>query len=496
MTGSLRAGSYASENRQAALCGRLEPCLKLGQSYSMSTSPRIPSTAFPPSIAMARKTPLESAPAWCFTALLASLYNPAFVFLRLNRYEWSFALTFLLIGLSSVSVRRRYGTWLSTPRLLRLALLTWAVAAGIATINGLLSGNRPYRVAADLAQFLEFGLLVWIAYEVLSRQSQLIVVLRNALVILLAGLCTERVIFALRDWEAIGHWPHVQNIQKAVVSGGRVDAIYSPAPAIVLPVLLAFALVTLKEFRRGPFVLLSAGGILATLSVLLSFKRTLWAAQVVAVGVVALAAIDRRWRRRALFLGPIAALLVSLGLASLLVVLDVDPDRIPLVNRVTYTVEQFRSNSPGVQSRALEYRVTADNLAERPVLGRGFGALYFGLKRGEWEHKHFLHNTWLAVLLRMGLMGFTLVGVFALLIARFLAQGWKNSRNASEKALVYGALAAIAGLLVQSLTMGTLLTHPVTAWAGALLGLTCAVIDGAGPHSAVRNLQSNRGKAA
>src|SRR5205814_1550117 len=85
--------------------------------------------------------------------------------------------------------------------------------------------------------------------------------------------------------------------------------------------------------------------------------------------------------------------------------------------------------------------------------------------------RHFVHDTFLAVLLRTGLIGF---GLFLVFLLGVVGEGFSRSKRQSDdwqRLIVLTATAALIGGAAISLTADALLRHPFASYYGVLIGL-------------------------
>jgi len=415
-------------------------------------------------------------PTWALVLLLASFYNPAVTFARLNLSIWSYAVTFgLFATASAVLLLRRRGTFPRSWRTAGFALTILTIVTCMAALNGLWHGNDLQYIISDTAQVLELAGFCWLTMALLWHFGGVRLLLGALLPIFLVTAAWEQFLYQVQDTPLLRALYSAPALRTTTLGNGFVLAAFNPAPAIYLPVLAAVLLLARRHLPRWARVCLYLALVFAMMSVAQSFKRSVWLAEAVAV-VIILALSTRvlplaRVARLALgsvLMGGVmvgALGLIPRGGTSLLHLIG---------DRIAYTSVQFETKAnPGIESRRSEYTVVGKGLEQSPILGAGLGAKYIGhVPEGGLAKKHFMHNTFLAVTFRMGVVGLSaLLATLAVLVLTPLGR-LRSMKDPLETALVIGSLASVSMLALQALTTGTLLSHPFAAYGGFLLGLT------------------------
>ncbi len=410
-------------------------------------------------------------PEWGAILILCSLYNPLVAYTRLGQEEWSLLLTYLLAA-ATVAVllirparkgffqRTWFPFWL-------LGLFSATVV--LAALVGLGRGNPIHYVLSDLSQMGEFALVFLVALELGFRTSSVGKVLAVPLLVFAATLAWEQALYWLVAGGFLAAAPWGGGIRTALLAEGRTLAAFSPAPALVLPMIASvfiFGRRTLPIWVRTTILLCLPMGVL---SVVFSFKRSVWIAEAAGFAMLFLMALKLWGIKRAGRYGFAVGSGVLMALAFLALVRIDDRSLLSLaISRLEYTFVQIEGSLPGVESRASELSATLEGLKSSPLLGRGLGALYVGYSRGNVQEKHFMHNTFLSLLYRMGVFGLLMVTG---LMFVFLVVVWNRLSRAERgfgKALASGALASLVVMVLLAVTTGTLFTHPYAAYAGFL----------------------------
>ncbi len=220
-------------------------------------------------------------------------------------------------------------------------------------------------------------------------------------------------------------------------------------------------------FARRQRALAALGMALTTVATVTGLTRGLWLAS--GVGCALILAVVPGWRRRAAAAGVgVAAAVLLLGGASLVHSVFGAPDPgAALLDRIRYTGEQlFHPINQVQERRVIETSDVLTLAVHSPVFGYGLGAQYIGptgytpldTTIGE---RHFVHDGYLAILLRLGLLGLVAYGWLAV---RFLARALAYARASmprTDAVAVTAVVAGFAGLLVFSVTSDYLMRHPM-----------------------------------
>lgn len=423
---------------------------------------------------------LLMAPTWTVILLLLILYNPLVAYARLALEPWSYGATFTLLGMGLVAlalkrVRPLPRWWVP----IGFASVLFCFVAAVSALWGLSGANDPIRVLSDFLQVFELPLVLWVSALALWSHGSATRMIKVAFWAFLVSVVWELVVYSLGG---AGPWALVEPaaLQPAKLPTGRVLAGFSVVPTVFFPVLLSVLLVGRQRLSTVSTWMVGLAFALSGLSVVLSFKRSVWIGELLgALLILTIYLLLKPWwmAKRTLRRTVGVALLIVVGVAL-----------VPIGNRSAYevvarraelTLEQLGSgSSPGIEARRLEYLVVLNDIRESPLLGRGLGREFVGLSRGRLEFKHFIHNTYLAILHRMGLAG--LSTLLALLLMGFgsILLRLRSVAGALEQAIALGCVAGFATLAVHTVTTGLLLTHPVALYAGASLGVAMYLVSG------------------
>lgn len=416
-----------------------------------------------------------AAPYWGLVVLLLSFYNPAVAFLRLNIEVWSYVLTLGLFGATALAflLQRRRGLP-SSWRGVKAALCALGAVILVAGLYGFFRGNAVRYVVSDLIQNLELVGFFWLTAALLLHYGRLRFILATILVVALVTLAWEQILYFTEGSAFFRLLPQSEALYPAVLGGRHVLAGSSRAPAVLLPIVVSVLLLgwrVVSPWWRA--CLLGCLG-LSAFSVALSFKRTIWGAEILALLVVFVLAFRVLPLVKILRLAILAIAAAGVFVSVLAFTSWNGSSLLSQIRaRAAYTITQLQDQTnPGVESRRSEYMVVLHELQEAPFLGKGLGAEYRGHTPGhKLAEKHFMHNTFLAIAFRMGGVGLVVflaaLAYFVLLPVRRL----DRRMDRLDQALVIGSLASFCMMAAQGLTMGTFLSHPVSAYGGFFLGM-------------------------
>jgi O-antigen ligase len=216
-------------------------------------------------------------------------------------------------------------------------------------------------------------------------------------------------------------------------------------------------------------------------ALLYSFSRSAWLAAVLVIpatwgGLLAYRHRVPLRRPAALLLGTLALALSVLYLAREPIMQRITEEQGPILEALTSGNLDEVPDTTSFGIRLHLYRVFWRHFRTSPWLGEGVGASRIAiLNNGNprlTEFVHF-HNSYLDILLQLGLVGFGFFAVLAVLLARALRRGLQRHRELSDILLL-----AAGGLLIVALvalTDLTLIGHRGIFLVGLLGGIIYAV---------------------
>ena len=449
----------------------------------------------------------ERAPFVCLTAALAYLVSPINFWLLFRHTDWlnaypsrtdlglaaAPALALLALGgLAVLAVNPIAAIRAAWTGLLAKAIWLLAAIGVVSGVYGLLRHNSLGLIASDflpIAELVGFYFLTTNSVKSLSDAMTLALWTVGSLTITIV----LRVYFFLPAVDAL---PNFADGYQHGLYGTGVTALYVIGRIMPrLPLLQSAAWLmpfTLAYAFRGPDkrirLALAAASALLAIAIYLSFERGLWLFAAVGIGIVVLEGVRGSWRRlpsrRSLLVGLAIGLLAYGAVAA---VIRAEPATTAL-NRLGYTLVQLNSVNPLSHKRQDELKGILADLqpgvvgGPRPallVLGIGLGATYQG-PTGSLDTnyvaqahntKHYTYDTYLAVLLRMGIAGELglLIAFGAFALYAFLV--WWRSPTPVARILGAAAIGALAGVAVMSFVDPYLLAHPITIFEGVTAAL-------------------------
>lgn len=412
-------------------------------------------------------------------AILVLVYNPAVANLRLSVLVWNYVATFALIGMvffvvvtrKVVGKARGQKPWWENTYLVTAAFVSYLC---VSAMHGWLRGNSMNYVISDFAQMLELPLMYWLTVQVLRLT-------RKEKSVLIFALLT----FVITStWELILYLAHDATLATGVTDASLVLPIsigeellvrnLGDIPALFLPVLIALLVLARRRLSFKARLVIATGLFTSFLNVILTFGRSVWMGQLIALMFLMWAFV--RLRRFTTTAKLLSLLLVMVLLAIVLYSIPASRDIWSLPRLVTgralYTVQQFTKGSSGFDMRLSEYRIVLDIFATSPIIGMGLGLQYIGhLASGEMGLKHWLHNTYLALLSRTGLIGILLMVCFFGTLVVGIIRRIKFVSDVRHQAIAIGVVASLLAFVVQSVSWGTLFSHPIPVYLGFGLGL-------------------------
>jgi O-antigen ligase len=154
-----------------------------------------------------------------------------------------------------------------------------------------------------------------------------------------------------------------------------------------------------------------------------------------------------------------------------------------IFQRIQYTSTQLsHSEDPVMGRRLAEARSALGQIFHSPIFGKGLGGTYkefTGSSSAELEfgERHYIHNTYLQILLRMGIIALISYLWLALTFLRSGISIFHSMEPGLYKGLVLGFLASYIGLSVVSLSADQILRHPTGAFVGTSMAMVYILQD-------------------
>ncbi len=282
------------------------------------------------------------------------------------------------------------------PGFVRLGALALVVLAALPTAIGLAAGHGVEAVLRDLIPLLYLFLPVLLVARPVDSPA-----LQRALLI---GLVLIAALFTARHFAATG-------LRVATAHGINDGLLYlANSPALPFAALIGAVLASRPE-RMHPLARLAAAALCA--AGLAALVLTLQRAALLAVGLGLLALLLVRLRARAIWL-----LLLPAALALAFALLGEE-----IMTAAGLLIEKTRTL--GTNARLVELDAVADRLGEDPgswAFGLGWGARFDSPAVGG-MHVGYTHSLFSYALLKAGVLGVVLIGLYAALVLLALARG-------------------------------------------------------------------------
>jgi O-antigen ligase len=328
------------------------------------------------------------------------------------------------------------------PRSLRLAAL-------LLLVSGLLGGFRATVPVQSLLQVVQYAFVFFVQIPVILTIARSRAMVHAALGLFLSGYLVV-VVIAFTS----------QNVQLA----GRVVPFFSGNPnelasptILMVPFVLYFAL---DLWRRGFYLtVLVCGAAILTLmiwSLTASASRGSTAATMVSLIVFVL--FRNGWERaRTILLRLVMVALGLIVLGSAIYWTNVFPDTLRI--RIERTIGPDASGQSVADERIALDRAGLKEFVSSPLVGTGFDNFqYVGQFYDDAATYHAPHNLWIQFLAQAGLLG---MGAFGFIIVRWfvlMLRTQSRVRSKSDRQLLWAFLAAMAGLMVNSM-LSPLILH-------------------------------------
>ena len=352
-----------------------------------------------------------------------------------------------------LSARQR----LATP--LVPAALIFMLVIAVASVSGLVYKGVYLTRMVEASRIFSYYLMFFVTLLCIRGRRELKVLLVASYVMALVVSVLMFVQFAAGGRFKVFLGSNIR-IESFGTRSGRILPPGSDLVWLVIPFVIAW--IPLASARIRPYVTMSLGLLLGGL--LLTFTRTVWIGTI--VSMILMVILGRGQVRR----GTIKMLLaVAAFVALLFVVLSLTST--DEENYVTPYIKRFTSifhpetydQSTSAGARYLEILEAWPKVAQSPWLGIGVGGIY--RYQEAWDDRlqahylqpvYYMHNGYFLLLTDAGILG--LATCLAMFVTFFLRAHkiYRRLRSPTEQAIVLGAIASVASVMVGAIMQPTL----------------------------------------
>ena len=384
-----------------------------------------------------------------------------------------------LLGLAAFGCLFSPVTHLNTVSLpVRRSVWFFGVCGLLSAAKGLWLGNSSEYVIGDLFQVEEFVAVFILVSLLVNNETIGVRLLKCAL----GATYVNSVWQLVQSATGLSIGEGLPSVDSDV--GGFVSRTISLDAIYVFVVVVS--LYRVIPVRRRYWLWILLGPTVANL--VFSFTRGVWVASTVGF-LTCTWLLSKEQRLRLL---KVAALIVF-GIAAISSVWQIggEGSQVSLLDaiqaRLWFGMSQVQQGWEGdihVQTRRfVEIAMIAPQVMSSPFLGTGMGALYsidaaamFAESTGLIDY-HYMHNLYLRVAFRMGLLGLAAFCFVLYFYFRSSLRHYFAMPDDSLRALTAGLIAAVAAQVVLSMTSPTLLEHPMAGLAGCTMALTLRFVD-------------------
>ena len=342
-----------------------------------------------------------------------------------------------------------------------LLTLLFLLAVLVQLVHGISRGAQVNEAGAEARTLLGYGVLL-VALPILRDARQ-----RRRLVRALTGAALLLGAWGVTQWTLSisygggGNYGVREGVRLTSEGRGQLLGGLFSFPVVVI---IGFAVLLSGQVRdRRDQVILTTTVALNALCLLLTYERTFWLVTVLGcILVAARGGASARWR--AALLAPVVILLAMAPIAA------IAPDALTTGRERLLSIGQY-SNDSSVYYRLVESRHVLEQIELSPLQGSGLGAsIWWGRPRYQVPPARytFVHNGYLYVGWKLGLV------IAAALIAVMLFAILRSPRRIEPpfwRAVVNGAQAALAALLISNVTFPSLISLSATGTIGLLLAI-------------------------
>jgi O-antigen ligase len=283
----------------------------------------------------------------------------------------------------------------------------------------------------------------------------------------------------------LGNGWYIRNAADAAGDFGDVRVVPPGNVMMFMVAIMVFALLLQANQPRGRRLFLAAQSFYLTAGILFTYTRAEWIACAMAVAMVVLflPRLDKaRLARYLATIGVVFALVYALFTGVVQQFLAQQFVGNVAARALTIFTPDTTLDSSSLQWRLFENGKALDSIAMYPVFGVGLGNSYRDVTLLQWEDRRFyfrktrfVHNSYLYIAVKMGIIGLAAFLVFCL---AFILVGWRAFRKMAEgdfKRLTIATLASFAGLLFWANTELHFMTVSSTAVVGLMVGMVASM---------------------
>jgi O-antigen ligase len=381
-----------------------------------------------------------------------SAYYPAVLLL---------AVTCIAVGMT-LAIRKKLQR-ITTP--LDVPIYAFSVLLFGSAFHGMLRNNEILYIIGDLFQALEFCIFFVLTTIAIRNKKQIELLLWGILISSIATSLLEIMMIFTGSARRV-------RIDSAVIP--RIGNCIGFFLALEFPVLVCLYMYLGNKKHKLPLATLIS---LFGLTLILTFTRTLWIGAFTALLFVTFVIRSG--------LGKMKIILALISIVVILFIVTLPVQYLSkfaskslyelVMGRLAFTLTQiFSPQSPVQVTRLNELIGVFKAITRSPIIGLGLGATYWG-PTGKVEsiflQKHFIHNSYAQIALRMGLLGLSAYFWIAFIFIKRGLFVYKSIHNRASKGLVLGLVASFVGMAVAAITTQPLLRHPITPYLGTAMAL-------------------------
>lgn len=283
----------------------------------------------------------------------------------------------------------------------------------------------------------------------------------------------------------LGNGWYIRDAADAAGQFGDVRVVPPGNVMMYMVTILVFALLLQSDQPRARRLFFAGQFLYLTTAILFTYTRAEWIACAIGVAIVVifLPKLDKaRLARYLATIGVVFALVYVLFTGVIQQFLAQQFVGNVASRALTIFTPDATLDTSSLQWRLFENGKAIDSIYQYPVFGVGLGNSYRDITLLQWEDRRFyfrktrfVHNSYLYIAVKMGIIGLASFLVFCL---AFLVVGWRAFKKMAEgdfKRMTIAVLASFAGLLLWANTQMHYMTVESTAVVGLMVGLVASM---------------------
>jgi len=370
---------------------------------------------------------------------------------------------------------------------LDLPLLAFYAIIMLSTLNAILQSSVTFNNSLGEVRQISGYLTFFLVTNLVRKDHQIRTLWRGMLVLsmIVAAAMMAQYLLGLSTPILPGR---VEPLDTEGLAFMDVTRINPPGESLVFTAFLALTAILVIDKLQLKKMWIIPVWCLTGLGVVLTFRRHLWIAVVIAFFLLAILC----WRRVSLRM--LGGVLVVISIATISLLQVNNQPKSAMNKLVTVAFERldsltrpqtFENPDSSLRWRDFEYKFAIPKIASNPLIGLGLGTTYrpwvigkdwVGRDEEGFDGRNFLHNGHLSIIVKSGLLGYLSFLVFSLIVLVRGFKLWRRIPNPKLQAILLGFTLAYLGMLIGSIVNPIIMKGNWTPVIGFIIGINEVIL--------------------